>query len=1155
MKTVRKNIYKKLSQSGSMMIEAMAMLALIALVTPTLYKKSAERTTELQDINTATHVRTLTKAVDNYVSANYQDLLEGDLATNDAHKEIDLTNAAEASVLSQYLPYGYSFTEVLKNFETPKVVLKRQGDSGSITSFVQLPKKTEIGEMRAARIASMIGSNGGYVNTDNAAKGVGGVWSLSTDELTSMGLKTDTGSVVVASSEAINSATSGALENEKYLQRTGVENKAEKWRNAMSTDLYMGGVSGADPMYRILGVKQMIVGSSEDSDLADLVLASEADNGGSAWLAGNLAAVSGAFTVEGTSSDDAVMIFGKDDNPTLYADNSSISFNSDDVVFSYQGEDGTDVGAEFNVKTQINKDLDVYGHTHVAQDADTVFKAGPGGGYITAENDIVDILGGNIVTGRPNADGSGRTTTISTDLTVTENTNLHGKTTVGVGDQTPKFIDSGNLNLDVQGNAFVSDTLEAQHIKTNDLDVAELHAGYNPDADTHRWLNATTDGVIFNDSSTGTERLRIDRTVTRIAGVNGFDSGGPQLELGSTDAILQGTENVHIRTENKDGIVSLQKGLLVLDGHADADESRLSVDSKETFIDTDRFTIEGTKADGVDAENILDIDTTYGGSTTLMSARTDINTEDLIIQTNPLLQVLPNGFNADQQNAVVQISPNQFSVGSSGATYSNNSYTIDTSAQKEMLGVEVSDINPKASGSGSQNSTASVYIRRGAVELETYSNENPFSGAEGTKTEADAGMGYIEASRFVSNAVDSNNKIATPVVSLDYGLGQYNSGTYEYDKYMVNPAYTSVMHDIKLTTRGGARLSDILPDFINKGIYVVTNTYTDNIDINNIKAFLPQDGGQIALDLGADVSDITSTSGTLSGKDRWASPFMGIVPAPQCPPGHARVITITPAGFQMANAGKFQKEEFYKYQGQGSKEHRYLMSPSGIAQPINDLGDWEGADDEIPDGARKKDITTYDSTGTTPTTYYVLAYEGKNTAPNGDEFYPEPITFQQSTWLRSKTIPQKDNVAGCCGEDPQCKETCGERFLGWSAIMGFVYPGNLYENFITNQLGITAADDKWYWNIFPVATGTMEAYATVYCYFDRSNIFDSGNDSHYVDQYDQLNRFRIGYDKWGDTRDNTSSTGAKTDNYSEEGKNTEYLERLNDPTLKYDNPW
>ena len=42
MKNMRKNILKNISQSGSMMVEAMAMLALITLVTPTLYYETEE---------------------------------------------------------------------------------------------------------------------------------------------------------------------------------------------------------------------------------------------------------------------------------------------------------------------------------------------------------------------------------------------------------------------------------------------------------------------------------------------------------------------------------------------------------------------------------------------------------------------------------------------------------------------------------------------------------------------------------------------------------------------------------------------------------------------------------------------------------------------------------------------------------------------------------------------------------------------------------------------------------------------------------------------------------------------------------------------------------------------------------------------------------
>ena len=308
MTDIRKKILKKINQGGSMMVEAMAMLALIALVTPTLYKKSAERTTELQDINTASHIRTLSKAVDNYVGTNYQALLhptEGLLPADGSTANITL------ATLAPYLPYGYSFDE-LKNFGTPTVSVRRTADS--VTSFVHLPRKTDIGQMRAARIASMVGSNGGYVNTDGEAKGVGGVWSLDSSGLNHLGFTaSQPGSIVVASSEAINSATSGALENEKYLQRTPVP-EGEEWRNTMTTDLYMGGLPGdgdTSRMNQILGVEKMIIGATENPEGVNangLVIA----DGKSAWIDGALSVLNKSFLIQkGMNSTAQLDFFGK----------------------------------------------------------------------------------------------------------------------------------------------------------------------------------------------------------------------------------------------------------------------------------------------------------------------------------------------------------------------------------------------------------------------------------------------------------------------------------------------------------------------------------------------------------------------------------------------------------------------------------------------------------------------------------------------------------------------------------------------------------------------------------------------------------------------------------------------------------------------------
>lgn len=66
-------------------------------------------------------------------------------------------------------------------------------------------------------------------------------------------------------------------------------------------------------------------------------------------------------------------------------------------------------------------------------------------------------------------------------------------------------------------------------------------------------------------------------------------------------------------------------------------------------------------------------------------------------------------------------------------------------------------------------------------------------------------------------------------------------------------------------------------------------------------------------------------------------------------------------------------------------------------------------------------------------------------------------------------------------------------------------------------------------------TNTLEGHATVYCYFDRSN-FNKGDWVNKVDQIDQLD----------DYRDIESKTTPE---------NQDYINRLNDPSLRYSDPW
>ena len=82
--------------------------------------------------------------------------------------------------------------------------------------------------------------------------------------------------------------------------------------------------------------------------------------------------------------------------------------------------------------------------------------------------------------------------------------------------------------------------------------------------------------------------------------------------------------------------------------------------------------------------------------------------------------------------------------------------------------------------------------------------------------------------------------------------------------------------------------------------------------------------------------------------------------------------------------------------------------------------------------------------------------------------------------------------------------------------------------------------DDVYWNLFPVHFRELEGYATVYCYFDRSSF---NYDEVYID-YDQLKAR------------GTGSTLGSVNSYKKDGDDaTTYIDRLNDPKLKYYDPW
>lgn len=438
-----------------------------------------------------------------------------------------------------------------------------------------------------------------------------------------------------------------------------------------------------------------------------------------------------------------------------------------------------------------------------------------------------------------------------------------------------------------------------------------------------------------------------------------------------------------------------------------------------------------------------------------------------------------------------------------------------------------------------------IYIRKGyleAVGSHTLSSAVQYDSAKD-------GKGVIVASRFVANNPDTN---ADAPSSFEYGkvpdvlkfdsIKSYNGQTsddamHKYDTYMVNPAYTSVMHDIKLTTRGGARLSDVLPDFINKGIYVVTNSLKeqsgDTLNFSIWPEFGKTEDKRETIKFSDKIyTEYAKGADVTLGADG-ASPFLGVVPAPQCPPGYGRVITLNPASFRMAEAGSLKKRS----EGLGY----YVLPPSPNEDQISQLASNQIAykkakiiaggnaeiemKNKVDDTVTLGTISKLDDIGTEETVLTVPDSVKKSGSTDSESSSPTlPLMFQQSTWLKSQITPLKDAATSYV--------------RGWAAVMGFIYPNGLYEHF-------TGAKKGYMWNVFPVVPRTLEGYATVYCYFNRTNMKFDG----------EPGDFNTGYNRYVDSYDYMVTMKEPPKSSKKVSGSSAYQERLNDPELKYNDVW
>lgn len=1269
----RRNMSKSIAQKGGLMIEALAMLGLIAVVTPTMYKKSAERTMEVEDINTASTIRTVMNAANDYVGANYSTIVsEMEHSTGNASNYRKIT----FDQIKNYLPYGFNMKKALYNYGDPEISIARKDNN--LTAFVLFPAKANadngIGQERTSRIASLVGSSGGFVTEKGkTARGIGGVWKL--EETDYKGVFPDKAenaeeySIVTASADTINSAVNNEVDMDKYLQRgrdAGDTDSSSLWKNTMRTDLYMGNTDIANDVYNdeakykdktfsIRNVKSMIIGAEYAGGDKDL---DEASNYGlyvtgdkpNTYLSGTLEAVDSDFRVlqDQLSFGRTVGADGnKGDYAFTIANNGDTSTRGQLIV-----DKNIELAARFPTADTAGWDSIKIGALSDAANPDYIIQANHQKnpkGYLTFFNDNIMRIQPqwHEALNQPGAHvpppGYANDRIVMMDHGFNQIFEVRNGT--GTYNNIPELQYSfmGYMQafpVRIGSNTRVDGLLAAGQIDTQKLRLATLSAGSEHIDDANKWMTVDADGVLIAnpenreavyDNTSG--KLTSDKSGTRV------NISKDQIAL-SVDSTAKSITNPREQEESEHlGKIVLNtgddntasaliqaptvdvvgtekttisgKGTLIQAHTADENEAFLDNDlddnslvlrnsdaqmrlaEKEIRIGSRTSTLNDNDFEG---DNPNEIRTIFdNGTVDMANANLNVYTDDntnkkqvFSVRTNNAPNsASPTNTYADNYDItmhgkvlITNEAGGKVAAGATDADTTNKAHklisiggdTIQTdaginiiqrsddaqisNAYKNILIIEqgaTDEVNKNSNNNNSNNNgintdNGTIYIRKGFVEIHGEREESVSSG--NTDKSADQGLGVIKASRFVANNPDITEASMTgqPHSSGKYGARvpmilqtissnneweKYNntSTANRYDTYMVNPAYTSVMHDIKLTTRGGARLSDVLPDFINKGIYVVNNTVKENeLEKLNLSTQTYEYLYGIA---DADSNKLSSGDKLdLATESAWASPFLGVVPAPQCPPGYGRVITLTPASFQVGQAGKLMKRN-----EKVAPANSYYVVPNNassdqIAASVNDSQvayELVGVTGKATD--KNNQEVTIDPNKVT-TAKYVLTQTA-----NSDQHPVVPLTFQQSTWLKSMVKPlyQKPSSEA---DDKNPKYVNPSYVRGWATMMGFLYPTSLYSGF-TPQTRLKATDEA-YWNLFPVIRGSLEGYATVYCYFDRTNMFKGYNYDYenFVDNYNYLQ-----------TMDKVPTS------YKKESGNSNYQKRLNDPSLKYDEVW
>lgn len=842
-------------QRGALMIEVIALLGLMTMMSPMIVRQTAERTTEMEDVTIAGQVKTIRDALQNYIEANYAPIVQEKSGSNQQEefkKNIDVAD------LMPFLPASFIDSATNKFYgnklmddfhmgayaKCSEKELKSDGTQCStlgpsckctryrIVGIVLAGQENgEIPDKRAARIASMLGADGGYMRTAavvNAVSGDDGVDAGMKKVLGSQGMWEVADVNQFFEGEGIATSTGGRVAmttvfstglSSDYLYRHKVNGMPDA--NSMFTDLDMGGngqcdeTSGDGQCNRINnagGIEvikgRLIVRKKNQEDhqgdgsgdtLARIALGTEK---ASMQVEKSVTLSANKLIDEANAPADGSILVSAAQDVTARADNRFLGQAPEAGLATPGGSDGKKFAVVVSDTDQAASMRALSGDTAISEVRLTQDEASLGseGKVVLDAGQLMELSAGTGITATANvgdielkANAGNITADASADMTLRAGANLtvtgENSVKIGTGDDYFMEVVKSPSEFDTRGSLQAGSN---SHVQSHTRIVGGLHIDTNVNS-----------GLTLGGN--GTPSVLIQRR-----GITMHQSSGYRPALISTGTAWN-SEDVALAATDKGGRLSLNKNMEF--------NPRIDMQAETGVVSATAF----------EATTIVDKNSKSGGA-----VRTMVN--------------LP--FDS-QGNA----------------------------------------------GSESKSEPKST----------TFS------------------MGINTASAGGSKPAAYN----------------VHGGDTDLNKFRVDPAFISVMNDIKLTSRGGARLSETLPNYIAKGIYVLSNSYTTGPwpcgSVGTCTYTLPTKTDEgfglfSCADMpgspssptcsggGGDTITINQNNGTYveCGGDCLAHPFMGVVPAPgrqvtkemagedmagwdegTCPDGYVAVMTLTPSAFEL----------------------------------------------------------------------------------------------------------------------------------------------------------------------------------------------------------------------------------------------------------------